>query len=617
MKKRKEPKWHSIFNTMTEKDTQIRKDKVTNKELFLLCLVHKLRCISSKELSRLYSEDLRHSFIALCRAENKGFFYSTYTNFYGCKQRVFFVTNHGIEKMAELLGTTTHRFDKNLNKYVPNFYDQYANKIGSNYIPHFLAGNDFYLTLLKNNVCADWKDGRHNSLFEGNMQKAPIKVDASYTIGNEFYGIEQDMGTTSRQRLVSKFSTYSNYFPIDKFDDATIYFSINMGKYLDSKELNKLPEEFIKNEKVLKELQKEKKKYVEMKRLRKKYPAPPSADELEKLEQDKKNIQKLLESSIISEQERKKQNEKLIEINTLINKEYPKLEDSLEHYAQVINNPAISTSEKRRIGIKKEIILSYKQLPDSMGLDSKIKELTLQIRRLNNKNNKIRENRERDLLIKSAHKRREIVLSYIDYQVHNSKNVNTLLDLFRKGVNMYVDETILLAEFAVEQIKRKTVSDYLVKYIEGFLNKLVRGVKNAIGYNLIKKAKYNNLTFTVDCGIEVFRNNKTDKLVYIDIFDICDNNIASLYRFYEYMKTKFDGRVSFQNRLAICSVNSEKRIAEIIEKFPYELHNVWLYKGDKHDIDFNNMVRFENKELRNVRLNEDLASFFSQLDPRR
>lgn len=602
-------KWHKFFGVIAESDKELVMEKLTTKNLFILYLVHKLRCISPKELSRLLDQPIKHSLVDLTNVEKIGLLYSDYTEFYGCTQRVFFTTNEGIEKIAELLGTTVYRLDKELDKYVPNFYSQYENKISPSYMPHFLATNDFFLTLLKNEIYVDWKDGRFNSLFDGGLRKAPIRVDASYMVGNDFYGVEQDMGTADKTRTLTKFSNYANYFPITNFDNSTIYFPINMGKYLNPKKLNQLSKQFTDNEMKLKELRIEKKRYTEAKKLIKEYPAPPSVEELTR---NKELIEKILKSHVVSRQERRRQEKALVKIKALLNSDYPKPEDDLQAYEELINNPVLSEAEKRKAKIKKEIILTYKEISRTVDIDEKISEITLQMRELKAENDKMKADKEINMLIELAHRRRETVMSYIDFQIKNNEGENILLDLFRKGLDLYMDESILLAKFAAKQLKKETSFDYLTKYISTFIKSIFDGINNTVNFDGTRKAKYENLTFTIDYSVKIHKQQ--GNIVYIDVFDICDNNIASLYRFKEYMEVKYDERGLFTNRLVICLVNSKDAIFKVKEEFPHIIDNVWFQLEDYTSMDFDNMFCFKDNKLELVKTEKDLVDFLRKIN---
>lgn len=613
MNKKIPRKWHEPFNTLAQNDKELIPEKITTKNLFLLYLIHKLRCISPKELSGFLDQTINHSLYDLINTEKLGLTYSKYIDFYGCKQRVFFTTDEGIEKTAEILGTELHTLDRYSGKYVPNFYSKNENEIKPHLMPHFLATNDFYLTLLKNGIAVDWKDSRYNALFDGDIRKAPIRVDASYTIGKDFYGIEQDMGTTYKQKFLTKLSNYADYFPTFRHDSSTIYFSINMGKDLNSKELDKLPKKFTENEKLLKEMRAEKRRYVEARKLVREYPAPPPRKELE----EKKQFAELaLNNPVISNKAKAEIRKTLAEVNKFLDGDYPKPEDNLRLHEQAINNPTVSRSERRKAQIKKEIILTYKEMGTEEELTEKINDLTLRMRELSDENNKMKEDREREILIKKAHKRRNTVISYIDFHIKNKENVNTLLDLFCRGLDMYMDETILLAEFAARQIREETILDTMTRRIEKIIKNWVGGRENYIDCSFKKKAKYDNFMFTVDYGIEISNKNKVNKSVYIDVFDICSNNIASVYRFYEYLKTKNDEWRFFENRLTICLVDSGERIIDLRKNFPHEpycygnnIEDIWFYTDDKQEI-----LCASNKDIKEIELDKDLLMFLNTIN---
>ena len=179
---------------------------------------------------------------------------------------------------------------------------------------------------------------------------------------------------------------------------------------------------------------------------------------------------------------------------------------------------------------------------------------------------------------------------------------------------MYMDETILLAEFAAKQIRGETIFDTMTRRIEKIIKNWVGGRENYIDCSFKKKAKYDNFTFTIDYGIEISNKNKANKSVYIDVFDICSNNIASVYRFYEYLKTKNDEWRFFENRLTICLFDIGERIVGLEKNFSYDLFSyrssikdIWFYADDEQRI----LCALNEDE---IELDKDLLTFLNIID---
>lgn len=214
---------------------------LSGKNKVLSVLIDVAFCTASQiadNLSEFKNSDTAR--ICLNRLENKEFLFSKHTANLS-SEKVYFLNYRMFDQVCSALGELPYNENGDifLNKaqvYTPG-------KISTVKLLHMVRANDFYFCLLKS--CRygnfEWKTESESVLEEDDFmyddetkpnKTAVIRGDASFIFKDTLYIIEQDMGTTSRQRLHSKFSTYANVL-----EKQNILPVVLMPVYYDKKEI--------------------------------------------------------------------------------------------------------------------------------------------------------------------------------------------------------------------------------------------------------------------------------------------------------------------------------------------------------------------------------------------
>jgi DNA-binding MarR family transcriptional regulator len=207
--------------------------KITNREMHILTIVYKFRGVTIEQLVRQLCLELNRPF-------SKTIKYNTYKNLNSLDKSRYIITDnirlhrsmdfiylteHGIEKVAEHLGIMPYHTGSGWNEDYGDFPFPLQKPPKS---LHHVLLTEALLELQKLKALypdwqLDYRDNRYCAqMYDWQGEQYVFRPDASFRIGGDIFFVEVDRGTEFLEKLKEKFEGYHRYFNFLKRNDEPI-----------------------------------------------------------------------------------------------------------------------------------------------------------------------------------------------------------------------------------------------------------------------------------------------------------------------------------------------------------------------------------------------------------